>query len=269
MSHRWRALSPLLVTMWLLLSGCQGRHVSKSTADFPAGTGFIRQEVLVDGTPRPVWVFIPKNYRASERYPAIVFLHGLFEAGKDGESSLSAGLGPVIAESPGTWKFITIFPQSSGTWRGEERERLVIAALDSVEEHWSVDRDRVTLAGLSFGALGVWQIGARHPDRFAALVPIAAPRATELAQRLSLLPIWAFNFRSDLVVPSASADEMCQEITARGGAAKQTKFDGVGHDCWSRAVAESDLVDWMLHQRRVIARVYNSPAPTAPVADVR
>lgn len=266
MSHRWLALSPLLSMIWLLLCGCQGNHVVRSTAKFHAGTGFVRHEVLVDGTPRPVWVFIPKNYRADLRYPAIVFLHGLFEAGSDGQSSLSAGLGPVIANSPDTWQFITIFPQSNGTWRGPDRERLVIAALDSVEKRWSVDRDRVTLAGLSFGALGVWEIGARNPDRFSALVPVAAPRATELAPRLSLFPVWAFNFRSDLVVSSNGTDEMCRQITARGGTARQTKFDGVGHDCWDRAVAESNLVDWMLHQR-ISARATTVATPA--FADVR
>lgn len=268
MFHRWRALSPLLVCIWLLLCGCHGNRVSTSTAKFPAGTGFIRHDVLVDGTPRQVWVFVPKNYHADARFPAIVFLHGLFEAGKDGEHSLSAGLGPVIAKSPDTWPFITIFPQSSGTWRGEDRERFVMAALDSVEAKWSIDHDRVTLAGLSYGALGVWEIGAKHPDRFAALVPVAGPRATEVVQRIILLPVWAFNFRGDWVVPSASADEMCQQITAHGGTARQTKFDGIGHDCWARAVAESDIVDWMLRQR-ISARPVEDASGRYGFADVR
>src|SRR5689334_15408301 len=95
-----RATLPLLVLIGLLLTsaGCRSNAVSRSTAKFPAGTGFVQHQVVVDGHREIIWVFIPKNYRATERYPAIVFLHGLFEAGKNDEGALSAGLGPVIAK---------------------------------------------------------------------------------------------------------------------------------------------------------------------------
>jgi predicted peptidase len=267
MINRVCATSPLLLLIGLLLeTGCHGTTVSRSTTTFPAGTGFIQHEVIVDGTPHPVWVFIPKDYRPSKRYPTILFLHGLFEAGTNDDGAISAGLGPVIAKSPETWRFITIFPQSTGTWRGDDRERLAMAALDSVEANWSVDHDRVTLAGLSYGGLGVWEIGAKHPDRFSALVPVASPRAKAVVERIALLPIWAFNFRGDWVVPSASADEMCEAVNTHGGSAKQTKFDGIGHDCWDKAVAESDVIDWMLNQR-ISARVDTATHPE--FADVR
>ena len=267
-----RTLSPLLILFWAsLLIGCRasGSQIAKSTKHFPRGTGFVVHEIRFDGKPRPVWVFIPKNYQRTNSYPTIVFLHGLFEAGNGNDSCLSAGLGPVIAKSPEDWPFITVFPQSNGTWRGEDRQRLVIAGLDAVEEKLSVDRDRVILAGLSYGGLGVWEIGANNLDRFSALVPIASPRAIELAPRLSVLPVWAFNFRADLVIPSSGAEQMCRQIIAHGGSARQTKFAGIGHDCWDLAVAESNLVDWMLTQRRDIARVYTPPSAVAPVADVR
>jgi predicted peptidase len=261
----WPVLSSLLIGL-VLLTGCRSGEVARSTAHFPPGTGFVRHHVLLDEQPEQVWVFIPKHYQPGQRYPTILFLHGLFEAGRNDYGALSAGLGPVIAKGPDDWPFITIFPQSTGTWRGEARERLAIAALNSVEAKWSVDRDRVTLAGLSFGGLGVWEIGAKHPGRFSALVPVAGPRATEVARRIVLLPIWAFNFRGDLVVSSDGADDMCEQITAHGGNAKQTKFDGMGHDCWDKAVAESDLIDWMLEQR-ISARAQTVATPA--VADVR
>ena len=255
-----------LVALLLLQVGCRSNSVATSTASFPAGTGFLKHDVQIDGTSRPVWVFVPKDYRAAKRYPTILFLHGLFEAGNDGHGALSAGLGPVIAKNPQDWPFITIFPQSSGTWRGADRERFVMATLDSVQAKYAIDHDRVTLAGLSFGALGVWEIGARHPERFSALVPVASPRATDAAQRIALVPIWAFNFRGDLVISSSSADDMFAQLTARGGKPKQTKFDGIGHDCWDKAVAESELVSWMLEQR-VSARPITSAQ--LGIADVR
>src|SRR5690348_7915106 len=68
--------------------GCHGNGASvvRTTRQFPAGTGFVKHEVTVDGQTHAVWVFIPKNYDARLSYPTIVFLHGLFEAGHDGSA---------------------------------------------------------------------------------------------------------------------------------------------------------------------------------------
>ena len=234
----------------LVLCGCRGDAIAGSTRRFPAGTGFVRQEFNIDGTSHTLWMFIPKAYDPQRPAPAIIFLHGLFEAGGNGENCLSAGLGPVIAKSPETWPFITIFPQSDGTWRGEQRERIAIGALDCAESRYAIDHDRVILAGLSYGALGTWEIGARHPDRFAALVPVSGHRATDLAERLIDLPIWAFSMRGDPFVGSESSETMCAQISEHGGNARLTEFSGIGHDCWDRAIADSNLVEWMLEQHR-------------------
>jgi len=179
-----------------------------------------------------------------------VFLHGLFEAGDGDSACLKGGLGPVIAQRPDRWPFITIFPQSTGTWQGPERERLALASLDYAQSKWSIDPDRVVLAGLSYGALGVWEIGARHPERFAALVPVSGHKATEWVERLVYVPIWAFSAKDDPYVAAAGSEAMCKGINERGGWARLTEFYGGDHDCWEQAVRESNLVNWMLLQHR-------------------
>ena len=246
---------PLLLLLLMLLSsiGCRGTAVAQSTSHFPAGTGFVQREFDVDGATHRLWLFLPRDYDASKRYPTIVFLHGLFEAGGNGTGALSAGLGPVIAADPDDWPFIVLFPQSSGTWRGPRRERLVMRSLDWAESQYSIDRGRVILAGLSYGGLGTWQIGARHPQRFAALVPVSGLRDLACADELVGTPVWAFHNRSDPIIHSEASEEMCAQIAQLGGRARYTAFDRIGHDCWDRAVAQTDLVEWMLQQQRVAA----------------
>jgi predicted peptidase len=246
------AISLSLLTCLLLscAGGCTGAFVASSTEHFAPQTGFMRTEIVSDGESHNMWVFIPKNYRPSDRYPAILFLHGLFEAGNGGDKVLSAGLGPVIAQDPDHWPFITLFPQSPGNWQGPDRDRLAMAALDFAMRHWSIDQDRVILAGLSFGGQGTWEIGAQHPDRFAALVPVSGPSALDAVQSLLLMPVWAFHFKDDPWVKSENSEEMCKAIDSLGGQARLTEFSGAGHDAWSLAVTESRLVQWMLQQRR-------------------
>ena len=63
------------------------------------------------------------------------------------------------------------------------------------------------------------------------------------------MPVWAFHNRQDPFVVSQGSQQMCAQIDQLGGQARYTAFDGVGHYCWDRAVAQTDLVDWMLRQR--------------------
>jgi len=234
-----------------VLAGCQsGANVAQSTKEFPKKTGFIERHVVVDGFIRPVWVFLPPDYNPNKLYPAILFLHGLFEQGNGGTNVLSAGLGPVIARNPGAWPFITIFPQSSGTWKGDDRERLAMAALKDAQNAYPIDPDRIILAGLSYGGLGVWEIGAKDRDRFAALVSVSGPATTQPSDQLTSVPVWAFASKQDPFVPSTNAEWMCQYIETHGGHARLTEFDGNQHDCWTMAVDQSDLVEWMLGQAR-------------------
>ena len=240
----------LLVLLALLLTGCTGRAVQNSTNHFPENTGFLARTVSVDNRNHRFSVFIPKTYTPGEHYPAILFLHGLFESGKDGVNCLSAGLGPIIADDPDNWPFIVVFPQTTGAWVGEKKERLALAALDAAQQEFSIDPDRVILAGLSFGGRGVWEIAANHPARFAALVPVCGPSALDRAARLTTLPIWAFHNKGDPFVPVRSSQQMVHRINSLGGQANLTEFPSLGHDCWDRAIAESTLLPWMLSQRR-------------------
>src|SRR3954453_6426071 len=125
----WLSGSLILVRLLpLLAAGCSGAPVAASTKGFPEKTGFVQRSVVVDGVTTNVWVFVPPDYSPNKMYPAILFLHGLFEQGNDGSDNvLSAGLGPIIARAPQRWPFITIMPQSNGTWRGLDRDRLAMA----------------------------------------------------------------------------------------------------------------------------------------------
>src|SRR5689334_3062492 len=93
--HRRSLLLALVLA--LLTPGCtSGAKIASSTKKYQGKTGFVERKVVVDGFIRPVWVFIPPNYDPNNLYPAILFLHGLFEQGSGNPNVLSGGLGPVI-----------------------------------------------------------------------------------------------------------------------------------------------------------------------------
>jgi predicted peptidase len=246
-------LLPLMLC--LTLTGCnRAGSVYSSTASFAPNTGFLDKTLTLNDTTHKYVIFVPKSYQPGQRHPTIIFLHGVLEAGSDGRKNVGKGLGPFIARDPDHWPFVTLFPQSSGDWQGDDRARLVLAALDDAVRSHGADPDRVILTGLSNGGQGAWIIGARHRERFAALVPMCGHTAYDAVPDLKSIPIWCFHNDLDMLVGCGGSREMCKRINEAGGNAKLTTYGGLAgdlnHNVWDRAYKEPELVPWMLKQRR-------------------
>jgi predicted peptidase len=243
---RWAALTLALP----IFGGCNADPSGPVDAKAPRGTGFVDEQVTVDGNAHKFAVFVPFNYSASSRYPTIVFLHGLGETGSDGHKNLTVGLGPEIAKQADNFPFIVIFPQTGGNWGGQVHDDLVMAAIQQTESKYAVDPDRIVLTGLSTGGYGTWAIGARHNDLFAALVPMCAYDDYADVSRLVHMPIWVFHNSADPFVSSGGSREMVKRLKAQGGDARITVYDAFGHDCWTQAYADPELFPWIAAQRR-------------------
>jgi predicted peptidase len=72
----------------------------------------------------------------------------------------------------------------------------------------------------------------------------------DACDQLKEMPIWAFHYSADPFMPSRDSQRMVEKIREAGGKAKLTEFTSIGHDCWTRACSETDVVNWMLQQRR-------------------
>ncbi|HEX2798227.1 MAG TPA: amidohydrolase family protein, partial [Thermoanaerobaculia bacterium] len=63
-------------------------------------------------------------------------------------------------------------------------------------------------------------------------------------------PVWAFHGDADDTIPVTESRRMAEALRLSGGNAAYTEFAGVGHNAWDPAVAEPDLVPWLLAQKR-------------------
>ncbi len=129
------------------------------------------------------------------------------------------------------------------------------ALLDEYLALPTVDLDRVYLAGISMGGCGAWELAARRPETFAALVPICGSGILSSAARLVKLAIWAFHGMADATVLPEGSEKMCDAINAAGGHAVYTGMKGVGHDAWIRGYATRNengetAAEWIMRQRR-------------------
>ncbi len=166
------------VALTLLVAGFEtARAAATSTEE---KTGFLsRIHKDAEGNESKYVVFVPKAYAAAEsaekRWPVIMFLHGAGERGDDGQKQVTVGLGPAIRRREAQFPFIAVFPQCllNGRWQADSPDgQRAMAILTEVEKDFRADPDRVYLTGLSLGGMGTWSLGMKHPDRFAALVPV-------------------------------------------------------------------------------------------------
>lgn len=126
----------------------------------------------------------------------VIVLHGL---GGNGERTLQKWH-QRLGEN-----FIILCPSyPMGAWWSLRAEGMVLHALDWMRDQYPVDPNRVSLIGLSNGAIGTYMLGMFYPDRFAGIVPIAGSvteRYMHFLVNLINTPMYSIQGKFDPVFP--------------------------------------------------------------------
>lgn len=209
----------------------------------------------------PYRILKPSNHNRTA--PLVIFLHGAGERGDDNQRQLTY-LPQRFLDAPhlNTRDCFVLAPQcpEDDTWapfeirEGEpvEHTKAMQAAIITIRKIISqenIDTSRIYLTGLSMGGYGSWALAARHPDWFAAVVPICGGGDPRTASKLVDVPIWAFHGDQDQVVPEHASSEMVLAIRKAGGSPAYTVLPGVGHGSWPWAYGIRGAMDWMFAQR--------------------
>lgn len=126
--------------------------------------------------------------------------------------------------------------------------RLTLEVLGKLQKEFSIDDKRLYLTGLSMGGYGTWDLLARHPDMFAAAVPVCGGGDESMAAKMKDVPIWCFHGGADPTVPTQRSRDMIKAIKDAGGNPKYTEYPGVGHNSWDKAYSEKELPAWLFAQ---------------------
>jgi len=234
--------------------------------------GFMFKTLTRGDHVRKYGVFIPLNYKPTQKYPVIIFLQGVGEGAGMGQGdgkNMTVGLGPFVALQRETFPFIVIFPQSAGGWDADSvYAQDVITALDDVSKQYSVDPDRVSLTGLSTGGYGTYVIGAKYHERFAALVPMGSNGSdTSIADKLVNISVRAYCSEAGDIFAGDNDRRMVEKIKMLGGNAEFIQTPTSGHDCWEYVYGSGDLFAWMQQQRRrTPTRTTALPSAPGPVS---
>ncbi|MBI2923914.1 MAG: hypothetical protein HYY18_22880 [Planctomycetes bacterium] len=160
----------------------------------------------------------------------------------------------------------TVIQKDDSAWNSEREERYVLAILEDLKRTFSVDTNRVFLAGHSMGGYGTWSIGPRHADLFAAGSAMAGGifvggkdgegkliLAQGIVPNLKNLPFWFFNSTDDKQVrPDSSirAAEVLDDLKEKYGPFDYVwkKYADIGHGLPKEGVQE--IWKFMLAKKR-------------------
>ncbi len=246
-----------------LLDGA-GRHRSRP----PQETGFLNRTVEVDGAAYRFQVYLPESFRRDDRkpWPVILFLHGRGERGSEGMWQTQIGLPQAVRDHPERWPFVIVMPQCTMAdfWTDPRMLSMAMAALDQETAEFHLDQERTYLSGLSMGGYGAWELARLYPRRWAAVAIAAggifwsyAPERwqesstlpAEYAHALGRTPGWLFQGSDDRVVAPRQSELMYEALKAAGGRVRLWIYQGLMHDCWTRAYGDPELPRWLLDHR--------------------
>lgn len=192
---------------------------------------------------------------ATERLPMLVFLHGAGERGTDPAPLRSFyGIPRLFGEQPQYHglRVITLSPQCPESHIWHHLTLPLRELIETVAEECGVDRDRITITGCSMGGFGTWEMICTYPQLFAAAAPICGGGLTWRAGALKQMPLRVFHGGADSVVPLVYSQLMTDAVNKAGGHAELTVFPGVDHDSWIPTYRDTDVIEWLVAQKRSV-----------------
>lgn len=240
------------------------------------GSGFVRLVYFdeVDGSPQYGRAYLPPGYTPSRRWPLVLNLHGYnpenppyvkWEQIDARHHRWADTYGVIVVEPLGRYN----------SWYKGIGAQDVLRCLALAKARFAVDEDRVYLTGWSMGGGGVWEIGTRRPELFAALAPVfggwddrlfltktqrealtprqrfvaAAYSSFARAESLMNVPVFVNHGTDDEYVSVSHARFVVRTLQRWGYKVRYWEHPHGTHDP-DKLGHEPELLTWLLHQRR-------------------
>jgi Predicted peptidase len=195
----------------------------------------------------------PTDYDPSkESLPLIVFLHGAGERGSDVSKLRVHGVAKLFSADPDYkgLRVVTLSPQCPENMTWNQLALEVMRLIERVSAEYNADRDRISLTGLSMGGFGTWEIGMQFPEYFSAFAPICGGTMSWRVGALRDKPVRVFHGEADPIVPVKNSIEPVEALRREGGNPELTIYPGVEHDSWTYTYEHTDLIEWLVAQKR-------------------
>ncbi len=225
-----------------------------------------------DASVQPFALQVPKISAADSRLPLVVVLHGYNGTPR---SVLDAFLDTTPGQPPREVPGFILVPSAHGNafYRGPG-ERDVLEILEWALRALPVDRNHVSITGVSMGGTGTAEIALHYPDKFAAFAPLCGYQSYYVRRDVSGQPIRAWErklMHRNSAASSADSGRYLPMYLAHGlkdkplensrvlttrykalGYKLTEDWPNLGHSVWKKTWAHAGLFPWLSAQEQAI-----------------
>ncbi|MBI2894240.1 MAG: prolyl oligopeptidase family serine peptidase [Deltaproteobacteria bacterium] len=284
-AERWRHEDPTFARIMRQRGISLAAEAARGRDPFVTTTGIVyraMQSPFAPGGLRPYGLYVPRSYDPSRRYPLFVLLRGgtsdhmsllrqmLGYPNGAGETKALIARRPIASSRLPDLGWLVATPSGYGNTAfagiGEEE---VLEVIDDVVRSYSVDPDRIVLAGVSRGGYAAVDLGVRYAGRFAAVVDIcgfADPviqkqrnlrerplrgferrllsmvRPIELAERTAATPFYFVVGGRDPGTWPAGLRMLARRLDAVGGGHTWLEWPNAYHSVWVPAFRDGTIL---------------------------
>ena len=224
----------------------------------------------MDGSLQPYDVMTPDHYDPEIQYALLVNLHGY-------EVDIQMYRNFLWADSDPALDDLQLIKAAAYGRRNHyytgAGESDVLQVIHEIQKHYSVDENRIYLAGASMGGYGTWKIALNYPDLFAAISPLCGPSNLQnvnsfhfpsggkdqllaafspvnYVENASYLPADIQHGAVDETVSVEHSRQMVKRYKALNLEHRYTEYPQVGHSVWNNADADTSPLPYLLQFSR-------------------
>lgn len=219
----------------------------------------------------PFAVYEPKN-KSGQKLPVLIFLHGRTNGGETNIVPFTECMTVVKKIKKGKKKnpcimIVPSIPKSCGfDIRVKTDDKTLFDAIFNelfplLKEKYPIDENRVYLMGCSNGAGGTWSQIIKHPERYAAAIPMMGYSDADedkYFEAIKDIPVWAVHAEDDdnvLIGKSDygvdGSDILVEKLKAAGNdKVKYSRYKKYGHSVAKVFVKRENWCDWLFEQKK-------------------
>lgn len=191
----------------------------------------------IDNTLQPYTVKVPEGYDKNTKYPLLIMLHG---SGSDDRDMLS---GTPLSEN----NFIEIAPFGRGTsncFTTDSAQIDIKEAIDDVIKNYSIDTNKIIIAGFSMGGYGAYRTFYEYPDLFKAIAVFSGHPSLatkwigegypdflddKYLKRFKNIPVFIYHSKNDLNCPFNLTEDLVKKLITVGAKVEFVITQESGH----------------------------------------
>lgn len=148
---------------------------------------------------------IPDSYDESQAYPLVLFITDSSVVGNDTTAALEQGYGALVwatdeeQEKHPSFVIAPEYPENilEGEDGATDYVQATLNLLNSVQEQYNVDADRLYITGQSMGCMTALYLNGTYPDLFAASIFVDGQWSTDILQPLKNQSFFYFAAEGD------------------------------------------------------------------------